>query len=228
MAFQPDIQTRRNVARLLLDSGCVRCRVAEPFRLPSGWASPVYMDCRRLISFPVVRRKIIALGLRLLEERGCFKGVDGVVGAEASGIAFAAWVADDRSLPLHYVRKQTRGLGASSQLVGVLPQSSRLLLVDDLVAAGTSKVNFIRAIATAGATVKDIFVIFDYGTFSVDKVLTPFGVTLHSLACWADVLTVGQEDGDFDAGAAAELAAFLDNPPAWSAAHGGISQLDQQ
>ena len=34
-------------------------------------------------------------------------------------------------LPLVYVRKQTRGLGLGSQMVGVTPPSGRLLLVDD-------------------------------------------------------------------------------------------------
>ena len=63
------------VATVLLDTGCVSARVDEPFRLPSGWASPVYMDCRRLISFPQVRRSLVAMGLQLLRERNVVPGV---------------------------------------------------------------------------------------------------------------------------------------------------------
>jgi orotate phosphoribosyltransferase len=224
MAFHPDSDISKQVARTLLASGCVQVRTEEPFRLPSGWASPVYMDCRRLISFPAARRELVTQGLALLKQRGCLEGVDGIAGAEASGIAFAAWMADELDLPLQYVRKQTRGLGSASQMVGVTPPSGRLLLVDDLLAAGTSKVNFVRAITSAGASVKDIFVIFDYGTFPVDELLGPLKVALHSLASWADVLAVGQEDGSFDGKSVAELEAFLSNPARWSAAHGGISQ----
>ena len=224
MPFHPDSDISKQVARTLLASGCVQVRTEEPFRLPSGWASPVYMDCRRLISFPAARRELVTQGLALLKQRGCLEGVDGIAGAEASGIAFAAWIAGELDLPLQYVRKQTRGLGSASQMVGVTPPSGRLLLVDDLLAAGTSKVNFVRAIASAGASVKDIFVIFDYGTFPVDELLGPLKVAVHSLASWADVLAVGQEDGSFDGKSAAELEAFLSNPARWSAAHGGISQ----
>ncbi len=224
MAFHPDSDISRQVARLLLDSGCVQARTGEPFRLPSGWASPVYMDCRRLISFPDVRRELVAQGLALLGQRGCLEGVDAIAGAEASGIAFAAWMADALNLPLQYVRKQTRGLGSGSQMVGVTPPSGRLLLVDDLLAAGTSKGNFVKAIMSAGASVKDIFVLFDYGTFPVDDLLGPLHVTVHSLASWTDVLAVAREDGDLDAAALAELEAFLANPGRWSALHGGISQ----
>lgn len=224
MPFHPDSGISKQVARTLLASGCVQVRTEEPFRLPSGWASPVYMDCRRLISFPDARRELVAQGLALLEQRGCLEGVDGIAGAEASGIAFAAWMAGELDLPLQYVRKQTRGLGSASQMVGVTPPSGKLLLVDDLLAAGTSKANFVRAIASAGASVKDIFVIFDYGTFPVDELLGPLKVAVHSLASWADVLAVGREDGSFDGKSAAELEAFLSNPARWSAAHGGISQ----
>jgi orotate phosphoribosyltransferase len=214
------------VARLLLDSGCVQVRTEEPFRLPSGWASPVYMDCRRLISFPAARRELVRQGLALLGRHGCLEGLGAIAGAEASGIAFAAWMADALDLPMHYVRKQTRGLGQGSQMVGAAPASGRLLLVDDMVAGGTSKLNFLRAMAAAGASVKDIFVVFDYGTFAVDELLAPLKVNMYSLACWADVLAVGREDGDFDARAVAELQAFVDSPARWSAAHGGISRIN--
>lgn len=225
MAFHPSSEISKNVARILLDSGCVQVRTEEPFRLPSGWASPVYIDCRRLISFPAARRELLEQGLTLLRQRGCLEGVDSVAGAEASGIAFAAWMADELGLPLQYVRKQTRGIGHGSQVVGVTPPASRVLLVDDMVAGGTSKLNFLRAIHSAGAGVKDIFVIFDYGTFPVGELLAPFGVALHSLATWADILAVGRDSGQLDAGAVAELEAFLASPAQWSSAHGGISGM---
>jgi orotate phosphoribosyltransferase len=224
MPFHPDSDVSKKAARTLLTSGCVQVRTEEPFRLPSGWASPVYMDCRRLISFPAARRELVSQGLALLTQRGCLEGVDGIAGAETSGIAFAAWMAGELDLPLQYVRKQTRGLGSASQMVGVTPASGRLLLVDDLLAAGTSKANFVRAITSAGASVKDIFVIFDYGTFPVDELLGPLKVAVHSLASWADVLAVGRENGALDGKAAAELEAFLAAPARWSALHGGISQ----
>lgn len=225
MAFHPSPDISKAVARMLLDCACVQVRTEEPFRLPSGWASPVYIDCRRLISFPPVRRALISQGLDLLRQRGCLEGVLAIAGAEASGIAFAAWMADRLELPLQYVRKQTRGLGTASQMVGASPSASRLLLVDDMVAGGTSKVNFVRAIQSAGASVKDVFVIFDYGTFPVDELLAPLGVAVHSLACWADILQVGRERGDLDGQAATELQAFLADPSGWSAAHGGIARL---
>jgi orotate phosphoribosyltransferase len=213
-------ETARIVARSLLDAGCVQFRTDEPFRLPSGWSSPVYMDCRRLISFPGIRRRLVELALTRLREDGCLQGVDAIVGAEASGIALAAWIADALELPMQYVRKKPVG---QSQVEGVVKRGGRVLLVDDLMAAGHSKLAFCRALDAAGARVKDIFVIFAYGTFPADTLLAPLGVSVHALATWRDVLLVGRDDVHIDPRALGEFEEFLSDPPRWSQAHGGIA-----
>ena len=41
-------------AKLLLEIKAVNFRLDDPFILTSGWASPVYIDCRKLISYPKV------------------------------------------------------------------------------------------------------------------------------------------------------------------------------
>jgi orotate phosphoribosyltransferase len=208
----------KTVARALLDAGCVAVRTDEPFRLPSGWASPVYMDCRRLISFPAIRRDIVAHAIALLESRGCLRNVASIAGGEASGIALAAWIAEALALPLQYVRK--RGVGPS-QIEGVFTRGDRVLLIDDLMAAGNSKVRFVRALRDAGASVRDLFVVFNYNTFPTDQLLTPMGLTVHALSTWQDVASVARERGDFAGEALRELDEFLAGPAAWSQAHGG-------
>jgi len=210
------------VAKALIEAGCVQFRVDEPFRLPSGWTSPVYMDCRRLISFPKLRHDLVSESLQLLRDRNCLEGIDAIVGAESSGIALAAWIADTLQLPLQYVRKKAKGLGPSTQIEGVVETGDRVLLVDDLMAAGESKREFCRALNEVGAKMKDIFVIFDYSVFPTAEVLERWGVTVHSLATWQDVLVAARCDGLVDSRSLNELEAYLKDPVAWSHAHGGI------
>ncbi|AQH03021.1 orotate phosphoribosyltransferase [Burkholderia sp. KK1] len=217
---EPEVAT--SVAKALIEAGCVQFRADEPFRLPSGWTSPVYMDCRRLISFPKLRRDLVSAGLRMLRDRHCLDEVDSIVGAESSGIALATLLADALDLPMHYVRKKAKGLGPSTQIEGTLASNERVLLVDDLMAAGESKREFCRAINEAGAIVKDIFVVFDYGVFPTAGVLERWNVKVHSLATWRDILTAARSEPSVDQRALSELEVFLKDPVAWSHAHGGI------
>ena len=213
----------QEVARSLLAADCARMRTDEPFRLPSGWASPVYMNCRKFISFPEIRRKIVRQALALLKERGCLTGLTAVAGAESSGIALAAWIAEELDLPMLYVRKQTKGIGPDSQIVGVVRPGDHVLLVDDLMAGGHSKQNCCRALLDNGAIVKDIFVIFDYGAFPTKAALDAMAIKVHALATWHDVLSVAREDQRIGRKELAELEIFLADPVRWSHEHGGIS-----
>ena len=54
-------------AKMLLEVEAVRFMTDKPFIFTSGWASPVYTDCRRLISFPRVRRALVDFGVATVE-----------------------------------------------------------------------------------------------------------------------------------------------------------------
>ena len=42
-------------AKMLLEIKAVNFRADEPYTFASGLASPVYIDCRKLISYPHIR-----------------------------------------------------------------------------------------------------------------------------------------------------------------------------
>src|SRR3712207_6898135 len=49
-------------ARILLEIKAVNFRPEEPYTFTSGWKSPVYIDCRKIIYFPRARNRICDLG----------------------------------------------------------------------------------------------------------------------------------------------------------------------
>ena len=59
----------RSVARMLLEIDAVLFRADEPFKLTSGMASPVYIDCRKIISFPRMRSAMYSASPRFLTAR---------------------------------------------------------------------------------------------------------------------------------------------------------------
>src|SRR5215813_2428261 len=66
----------RTTARILLEIEAVHFRPQQPFTLTSGRASPVYIDCRKIIAFPRARAKIIDLAVDMIEREIGFESLD--------------------------------------------------------------------------------------------------------------------------------------------------------
>lgn len=214
------------VAKMLLEIEAVHFRADQPFTFTSGLASPVYIDCRKLISYPRIRAAIMDFSASIIFRDVGFEQFDTVIGGETAGIPFAAWLSDRMGLPMQYVRKKPKGFGRDAQIEGNLVEGARALLVEDLTTDGGSKIKFAEAIAKAGANVTDTFAVFYYDIFpETPKKLEEAGMRLHYLATWWDILRVCKEQERFSPETLAEVESFLSAPVKWSAAHGGISQL---
>ncbi len=55
-------------AKILIETKCVDISLKKKFLLTSGKKSPIYCDCRRLISFPTERKKIVKFAVQKLNE----------------------------------------------------------------------------------------------------------------------------------------------------------------
>jgi orotate phosphoribosyltransferase len=212
----------RTTAQILIEIGAVHFRPEDPFILTSGRASPVYIDCRRVISFPRARRKIVEMLSETVETAIGYESIDTIAGGETAGIPYAAWVAERLALPMIYVRKKPKGFARGAQIEGEMAPGSRCLLVEDLATDGGSKLNFIQAIRQAEGKVTDALVVFHYSIFPQSTAsLAAVGVRLHELATWWDVLAAAEEAGHLDASGSVAVRAYLGDPEGWSSKHGG-------
>jgi orotate phosphoribosyltransferase len=213
-------------AKMLLEVKAVHFRADEPYKLTSGLASPVYIDCRKLISFPRLRSTLMDFAVTTIFREIGFESLDAIAGGETAGIPFAAWIADRLGLPMQYVRKKPKGFGRNAQIEGVLEEGQRVLLVEDLSTDGGSKIKFCDVLREAGAAVGHTFVIFHYGIFKkTSQSMAEHGLALHHLATWKDVLAVSRAGGYFDTATLDQVERFLENPLEWSAEHGGAADV---
>ena len=216
-------------AKMLLEIKAVHFSREKPFIFTSGWASPVYIDCRKIISYPRLRSALMGFASDAIMREVGYESIDIVAGGETAGIPFAAWISDRLLLPMLYVRKKAKGFGRNAQIEGDIPQQARALLVEDLATDGRSKAGFCQALRDAGLVVDHCFVIFYYDIFPESKaLLDELRVSLHYLATWWDVLAAAKKSGHFAAAVLDEVESFLHDPAAWSAAHGGISEFGAQ
>ena len=216
----------KQTARMMLEIKALHFNAEKPFIFTSGWASPVYVDCRKIISFPRLRNALMDFAAQTIVTEIGYESLDCIAGGETAGIPFAAWIADRLMLPMQYIRKKAKGFGRNAQIEGELAPGARALLVEDLTTDGGSKVNFCNALRTAGAEVEHCFVVFYYDIFAQSAGhLKNLGVKLHYLTTWWDALEVAEEGKYFDAKTLKEVRDFLTEPSKWSAANGGISDF---
>ncbi|MEM7679508.1 MAG: orotate phosphoribosyltransferase [Pseudomonadota bacterium] len=213
-------QVATRAAEILIETKSVLFNAKEPFTLKSGKQSPVYVDCRRLISFVDERDELMRFGATLLDDEIGSDNIDLLAGGETAGIPYGAFVAKEMSKPMIYVRKEPKGYGRTAQIEGVLPENkkTKVVLIEDLQTDGGSKKIFIDALRKADVTVEHAFVVFHYGIFpQSEQNMKDMGIKLHALTTWWDVLKVARHKNYFDAETLDSVERFLNSPNEWSA-----------
>ncbi len=202
------------VAKILVDIGSINFSFKKYFTLTSGLKSPVYVDCRKIISFPSERDFIINKAILYLEENGIKNEI--IAGGETAGIPYAAYLSQKLKKPMIYIRKKPKGFGINKQIEGKFKKNSSTLLVEDLATDGGSKVTFVNAIRESGLKVKDIFVIFYYDIFNFEESdLFKLDVKIHSLCTWKNILEYLEKNKVYNESEIQSLKEFLRDPETW-------------
>ncbi len=203
---------REAAALLLWEYEAVVVRPDPPFRLASGNHSPIYVNCRRAISEPTLMALFTTAARLLRERRGIRSEV--IAGGETAGIPFAAWLASALDRPMVYVRKRAKEHGIAARVEGHLTPGASVLLVEDLITDGGSKLGFLEAIEEAGGRVRDVLVLFDRQQGG-EALLAERGVRLHAVTDRATVLAAGESAGVLSPSARRAVDAYFRDPAAW-------------
>ena len=181
--------SRQKIANILLSIGCVNINFKNKFILTSGKKSPVYVDCRKLVSFPKEREIIINEMSKQIKD--IYKAEIIVAGGETAGIPYSSFISQKLKLPMVYIRKQPKGFGKGKLIEGEFRKKSKSILIEDMATDGGSKIHFINSMRKAHLSVKDIFVVFFYDIYpSAKENMKKMRVNLNYLASWKDILEV--------------------------------------
>src|SRR4051794_41986473 len=77
-------------ARILLEIKAVNFQPEEPYTFTSGWKSPVYIDCRKIIYFPRARARICELAAEKIGRHVGYESIEAGGGGEAARLPVAA------------------------------------------------------------------------------------------------------------------------------------------
>ncbi|KAF1687025.1 orotate phosphoribosyltransferase [Pseudoxanthomonas broegbernensis] len=186
---------RTRFLQLALDADALRF---GEFTLKSGRVSPYFFNAGRFDR-----------GARLAALAACYADAIDAAGLEFDllfgpaykGIPLATALACEyarrgRDLPLAFNRKEAKAHGEGGSLIGAALAGRRVLVVDDVITAGTAIRQALDIISGAGGTVAGIVVALDRQEIAADgdrrsaaqAVAAQAGVPVHAVAGLADLL----------------------------------------
>ena len=189
------------LALALYDAGCIQF---GSFILQSGRASPIYIDLRLLASYPSLLQQVAqayAWQLRHLT-------FDRLAAIPYAALPIGTAVALATGQPLIYPRKSVKAHGTGRAIEGDYHPGQIVVILDDLITTGASKLEAIAPLKAAGLVVRDIVVLIDREQGGKEE-LEAQGYRVHSIMGLRALLDVLVEAGRITAEQRAEVVSFL-------------------
>lgn len=149
------LETQAKVARAIWDAELLKF---QPTKLKSGIMSPFYLDLRKAQSHPTEFAAIIDAYAEMLQDTDTNAFVAGIPEA-ATSLASATGYKLERKLL--QPRKVIKDHGTGSSIEGDFAAGDSVILLDDLITKGDSKLEAIKQVEDAGLVIDRFFVLVD-------------------------------------------------------------------
>ena len=197
-----DAELKDRLVRHLIDTGCFRL---GEFVLKSGRKSPFYIDLRRLISNP---RALETAGLAYAAlARQC--SFDRLAGIPAAALPLATAAGLALSVPMIWPRMPVKEHGTGNRVEGEFAPGERVLLLDDLITTGASKLEAIEILRGEGLKVSELVVLIERGKQG-RKDMEAAGVELHAFLHVKELFASCERLGLISADTRVELENYVD------------------
>jgi len=185
----------KRTAEILIESGAVLFNFEKRWTFVSGIISPIYCDCRLLISNVERRNEIVAFMQETIADI-VSENEDFIIAAVATGgIPYGSMLADRMSKRMIYIRLERKGHGKRSKIEGKYKPSDRAILIEDLITTGESSLGAARDLKSKGVNILACLSIMNYGLLQTIDTFDSYNVKQVSLTNF-DVLSSISMDKD--------------------------------
>lgn len=146
------------------------------YQLKDGSTAPFYIDLRPLVSEP----KTLKLLARLIADRLKDFRFDLITGIPYAALPIGVAVSLLTDIPLVYARREAHATGTRKQVEGKFEPGQTVLIIDDVITTGASKLEAWEPLRDVGLRVEDVLVVVDREQGGAE-VLSRHGLRLHSL-----------------------------------------------
>lgn len=181
---------KRKVLEGLIKTECFKL---GEFTLKSGIKSPFYVDLRRVSSDPKVLADVGKAYAELMEGLD----FDRLAGIPVAALPLATAAALETGSSLIYPRIPPKAHGSGNAIEGEYKAGEKVLLLDDLITTGKSKVEAIEVLRSENLIVEDLVVILERGVQG-RRDMEALGVKLHAFAQIEEFFEVALELGLID------------------------------
>jgi uridine monophosphate synthetase len=161
------------IALGLHDIGAVRF---GEFTLKSGLKSSIYVDLRLLVSAP----KLMALAAKGIARLISGLSFERIAAIPYGGLPIGEAVSLQTGKPLIYPRREVKEHGTRNAIEGTFNRGETVLVLDDLITTGGSKIEALEPLQKAGLKIRDVAVLIDRGQGGGPE-LARRGYSLHAL-----------------------------------------------
>jgi uridine monophosphate synthetase len=188
----------------LVDTGCFRL---GSFTLKSGLVSPFYLDLRRISSSPRLMRQVARAYASILPDQRDHK-IQRLAGIPVAALPFATAISLETDIPMIYPRMNAKGHGTGNTVEGDWSSGERVVLVDDLITTGKSKIEAAEILRGEGLVMEDLVVLLERGKQG-RKDMERNGIRLHSYARAEELFQYLLDRGIIGQNKFDELVAFI-------------------
>ena len=180
-----DLNTAKKTIELLLQINAIKLNPKNPFTWASGWKSPIYCDNRVILSYPKIR---VFVREQISKQINELYGKPEIIAGVATGaIGIGMLVADLMNLPFIYVRPNSKKHGRKNQIEGSFEKGQNVVIIEDLISTGNSRLVAVDALREAKLKVKGMISIFTYGFPISYENFKKKNIELHTLSSY-DIL----------------------------------------
>ncbi|HSX52995.1 MAG TPA: orotate phosphoribosyltransferase [Patescibacteria group bacterium] len=175
---------KKEIALDLYDMGVLEF---GEFTFKSGIKSPMYIDLRLFITHPKILKKAAKAYAKMIKPLK----YDRLAGIAYAALPIAGAVSLEMEKPWIFMRKEgiAKGYGHKKAIEGTYNKGDVVVVIDDLITKGDSKLEVIQPFKKNGLKIKDFVVLIDYEKGG-SALLKKKGFNLHAFMTMREVIDI--------------------------------------